>query len=65
VLARPRHHRANRDQAADRLAEALGALGLTLTADELAAIEAAVPATSVAGDRYDPGGMASLDSEKQ
>ena len=48
----------------DRLAEALGALDLTLTPDELAAIEAAVPASAVAGDRYDPGGMASLDSEK-
>jgi aryl-alcohol dehydrogenase-like predicted oxidoreductase len=48
----------------DRLAEALGALDLTLSADELAAIEAAVPTSAVAGDRYDPGGMASLDSEK-
>ena len=48
----------------DRLAEALAAVDLTLTADELAAIEAAVPASAVAGDRYDPGGMASLDSEK-
>ncbi len=48
----------------DRLAEALGAVELTLTAGELAAIEAAVPSSAVAGDRYDPGGMASLDSEK-
>ncbi len=48
----------------DRLAEALGALDLTLTPDELAAIETAVPASAVAGERYDPGGMASLDSEK-
>jgi aryl-alcohol dehydrogenase-like predicted oxidoreductase len=48
----------------DRLAEALGAVELTLSADELAAIEAAVPSSAVAGDRYDPGGMASLDSEK-
>jgi aryl-alcohol dehydrogenase-like predicted oxidoreductase len=48
----------------DRLAEALGAVDLTLTADELAAIESAVPTSAVAGDRYDPGGMASLDSEK-
>ena len=48
----------------DRLAEAIGAVDLTLSADELAAIEAAVPASAVAGDRYDPGGMASLDSEK-
>jgi aryl-alcohol dehydrogenase-like predicted oxidoreductase len=48
----------------DRLAEALGALELRLTPGELAAIESAVPADQVAGDRYDPGGMASLDSEK-
>jgi aryl-alcohol dehydrogenase-like predicted oxidoreductase len=48
-----------------RLAEALGALDLTLTADELAAIEAAVPAAEVAGDRYDEHGMATLDSERR
>jgi aryl-alcohol dehydrogenase-like predicted oxidoreductase len=48
----------------DRLAEALGALDLELTPGELAAIEAAVPADQVAGDRYDTYGMASLDSEK-
>ena len=48
----------------DRLAEALGALDLELTPGELAAIEAAVPADQVAGDRYDSHGMASLDSEK-
>jgi aryl-alcohol dehydrogenase-like predicted oxidoreductase len=49
----------------DRLAEAVGALELTLTAGDLAAIEAAVPAGQVAGDRYDAGQMASLDSEKR
>ena len=48
----------------DRLAEALGALELELTPGELAAIEAAVPADQVAGGRYDPAQMASLDSEK-
>ena len=48
----------------DRLTEALGALELTLSPDELAAIEAAVPASEVAGDRYDPGQMAALDSER-
>jgi aryl-alcohol dehydrogenase-like predicted oxidoreductase len=48
----------------DRLTEALSALELTLSTDELAAIEAAVPASAVAGDRYDPGQMAALDSEK-
>jgi aryl-alcohol dehydrogenase-like predicted oxidoreductase len=47
----------------DRLAEALGALELTLSPDELAAIEAAVPASAVAGYRYDPAQMAALDSE--
>ena len=48
----------------DRLAEALGALDLALTAGELQAIEEAVPAAAVAGDRYDEHGMASLDSER-
>ncbi len=47
-----------------RLAEALGALDLKLTAGELAEIEAAVPAGEVAGDRYDEHGMATLDSER-
>ena len=47
-----------------RLAEALGALDLTLTPSELAAIEEAVPAGEVAGDRYDSHGMATLDSER-
>jgi aryl-alcohol dehydrogenase-like predicted oxidoreductase len=48
----------------DRLAEALGALDLELSADELAAMAAAVPADAVAGTRYEPGQMAALDSEK-
>jgi aryl-alcohol dehydrogenase-like predicted oxidoreductase len=48
----------------DRLAEALRALDLTLSADELAAIEAAVPAGTVAGERYDTSQMAMLDSER-
>jgi aryl-alcohol dehydrogenase-like predicted oxidoreductase len=47
----------------DRLAEALGALEVTLGADDLAAIEQAVPADSAAGDRYQPAQMAHLDSE--
>jgi aryl-alcohol dehydrogenase-like predicted oxidoreductase len=46
-----------------RLAEAVAALDLILTPAELAAIEAAVPASAVAGDRYDAHAMASLDSE--
>ena len=47
----------------DRLAEALGALSLRLDPPDLAALEAAVPPGQVAGDRYDPGQMAALDSE--
>jgi aryl-alcohol dehydrogenase-like predicted oxidoreductase len=48
----------------DRLAEALQALDLALSPDELAAIEAAVPDGAVAGDRYDPSQLAILDSER-
>jgi len=48
----------------DRLAEALKALDLTLSADDLAAVEAAVPAGAVAGDRYAPAQVATLDSER-
>jgi aryl-alcohol dehydrogenase-like predicted oxidoreductase len=47
----------------DRLAEALGALEVRLNADDLARIEAAVPADAAAGDRYPPQQMAMLDSE--
>jgi aryl-alcohol dehydrogenase-like predicted oxidoreductase len=48
----------------DRLAEALGALTLDLTSNDLASIENAVPAGAAAGDRYDERQMAMLDSEK-
>jgi aryl-alcohol dehydrogenase-like predicted oxidoreductase len=48
-----------------RLAEALAALDLELSPAERAAIEAAVPAGQVAGDRYDPAQMRNLDSERQ
>ncbi|MGW0711842.1 aldo/keto reductase [Streptomyces sp. NPDC002643] len=48
----------------DRLAEALGALDVTLDADDLAAIEEAVPAGAAAGDRYPAAQMAHLDSER-
>jgi aryl-alcohol dehydrogenase-like predicted oxidoreductase len=48
----------------DRLAESLGALDVALTADDLAAIERAVPKDSAAGDRYNAHAMASLDSER-
>jgi aryl-alcohol dehydrogenase-like predicted oxidoreductase len=47
-----------------RLAESLGALGLELTDEDLAAIEAAVPAGAAAGSRYDAMQMSFLDSEK-
>ena len=47
-----------------QLSEALGALAVTLSGDEVAALEAAVPHTAVAGTRYAAHGMASLDSEK-
>jgi aryl-alcohol dehydrogenase-like predicted oxidoreductase len=49
----------------DRLAEARNALDLTLSADDLAAIEAAVPAAAVAGDRYALSQVAALDSERR
>jgi aryl-alcohol dehydrogenase-like predicted oxidoreductase len=48
----------------DRVIEALGALHAGLSQGELDAISAAVPAGQVAGDRYDPGSMGHLDSEK-
>ncbi|CAO3435105.1 aldo/keto reductase [Azospirillum doebereinerae] len=48
----------------DRLAEALGALDLDLSADDLAAIERAVPPGAAAGDRYAAPQMAALDSER-
>lgn len=48
----------------DRLAEALGALDVVLAPEDLARIAATVPRDAVAGDRYDAGQMASLDSER-
>jgi aryl-alcohol dehydrogenase-like predicted oxidoreductase len=48
----------------DRLEEALGALELELGADDLAAIERAVPPGAAAGDRYQAPQMAALDSER-
>lgn len=49
----------------DRLAEALGALDLVLSADDIAAIERAVPRDAAAGTRYGAAQMADLDSEKR
>ena len=48
----------------DRLAEAVGALELELSEEDLAAIERAVPAGAAAGGRYDERQMAMLDSER-
>ena len=47
-----------------QLAESLGALQVTLSAAELARIEEAVPASAVAGTRYDEHQMQMLDSER-
>ena len=49
----------------ERLTEALGALALKLTSEDLAQIEHAVPADAAAGDRYAPALMATLDSERK
>jgi aryl-alcohol dehydrogenase-like predicted oxidoreductase len=47
-----------------RLSEALGALEVSLTQNDLAAIDAAAPPEAVAGTRYDAHQMAMLDSER-
>lgn len=48
-----------------QLTEALGALDVRLTPDDIVQIEAAVPASAVAGTRYDARQMSILDSERQ
>jgi len=48
----------------DRLAEALGALDVTLTREDLAVIERVVPKGAAAGERYPAAQMAMLDSER-
>jgi aryl-alcohol dehydrogenase-like predicted oxidoreductase len=48
----------------DRLAEAVDALELELSEDDLAAIDRAAPPGAVAGARYDERQMAMLDSER-
>jgi aryl-alcohol dehydrogenase-like predicted oxidoreductase len=48
----------------ERLHEALGALEANLDADDLAALERAVPPDAAAGDRYPEAQMAVLDSER-
>ena len=47
------------------LADSLAALALSLTADDLARIEAAMPASRVAGERYPAQYMSMLDSERR
>ncbi len=49
----------------ERLAEALGALDVDLTSEDLAAIERSVPRGSAAGTRYPGMQMAHLDSERE
>ncbi|MFI6348903.1 aldo/keto reductase [Streptomyces sp. NPDC050560] len=48
----------------ERLAEAVGALDVTLDEDDLAAVEGAVPPGAARGERYPAAQMASLDSER-
>ena len=48
----------------EQLAEALGALAVQLTSEDLAAIERVVPRGAAAGERYAPAQMAHLDSER-
>ncbi len=48
----------------DRLREALGALEVELTEEDLAAIESAVPPGAAAGERYPAAQMGMLDSER-
>ncbi|MFO0754965.1 MAG: aldo/keto reductase [Byssovorax sp.] len=47
-----------------QLGDALAALEITLTPDDIAAIERAVPASAVAGTRYPEPAMIGLDSER-
>jgi aryl-alcohol dehydrogenase-like predicted oxidoreductase len=48
----------------EQLDEALAALELDLTAEQLAEVEAAIPADAARGDRYPAEAMAALDSER-
>ena len=49
----------------DRLTEALGAVDVRLTVEDLAAIEQAIPAGAAAGERYNRQQMHLLDSERK
>jgi pyridoxine 4-dehydrogenase len=48
----------------DRLAEALGAVSVRLSSDDLSAIARAMPVEAVAGGRYAPEMLAHMDSER-
>jgi aryl-alcohol dehydrogenase-like predicted oxidoreductase len=48
----------------EQIRDVLGALDVMLAAEDVAAIEAAVPASEVAGSRYPAPMMGSLDSER-
>jgi pyridoxine 4-dehydrogenase len=48
----------------DRLAEALGAVDLEFTSEDLVAIERAIPRGAAVGDRYHAPQMVTLDSER-
>ncbi len=49
----------------DRLDEALGAQGLTLSPGEIATLDAAIPKDAIAGGRYAAAQLAHLDSERK
>jgi len=48
----------------DRLTEALGALKVSLSAPDLAALERAIPADAAAGERYPQAQLVHMDSER-
>ena len=48
-----------------QLSESLAAVRVKLSGSELARIEAAIPASAIAGTRYDERQMKMLDSEKR
>ena len=64
ALAGRGHRAPSRARARQRLQEALEALELELTPDDLSQIEQAVPAGAAAGERYPQAQMAQLDSER-
>jgi aryl-alcohol dehydrogenase-like predicted oxidoreductase len=48
----------------EQLTDALGALAMSLSAEQIATLEREVNGNAIAGDRYAPSQMASLDSEQ-